>query len=141
MFKSIVKVVILLLAGAGALYLALAAAFFLSKDSCTIFPLMSIPSPSKALAVDIQNRSCAGEETVTMAWLRSGGSVASAGQVRLAELWTSPPLVDKDTGVVASPEIQVVWIDESTVKVIVPRNGKKAPKHGAFGVSVIYEER
>jgi hypothetical protein len=134
MVRTLIRGVVILLAGIGALYAAVLAVFFLSSH-CFIAPVMSVPSPSGAYAIDVQRRSCSGDQGRIEVWLRRAGSPDLTG------LWKSRPLADEEEALVESSKIEVVWLENSMVKLRVPRNGSPHRAFEVDGARVIYEQR
>jgi hypothetical protein len=141
MIRHVMRVGLYLLAAVGALYLAMLGMFFFSRNVCEVSPIASFPSPSLKIAVDVQHRSCRGEEMVTTASLRKPLTTSPSERTTSTELWTSPPLADASAATVESSPVQAVWISESTVKVMVPRGTRKAFEREFDGVRIVYEER
>lgn len=135
------RVGLYLLAAVGVLYLAMLGMFFFSRSFCEISQIASFPSPSLKIAVDVQNSACRGKEPVTTAFLRRPLSTDPSVPTTLTELWTSPPLVGPAPIDVGSSPVHALWIDESTVKIFVPRGTRKAFERDFDGVTVVYEER
>lgn len=134
MVQRVLHVGLYLLAGIGALYLVMLGMFFFSRNACEISAFAKFPSPSLDRTVEVEQRSCRGQESVVTAWLTTGRSGS-----RL-ELSTSPVPADAVAGG-ASP-ILAVWTDGSHVRLVIPRGSSKVFERGGVeGVTVKYEER
>jgi hypothetical protein len=140
MIRHVMRFGLYLLAAIGALYLVMLGMFFFSREFCEISTVASFPSPTWKFAVDVQNSACRGKEPVTAAWLRMASTTSPSGHT-LTELWTSPPLVGALPSDVGSSPVHAQWIDESIVKVAVPRGTRNVLEREFEGVTIVYVER
>ena len=136
-------VVLSVFAVVGVLYSALLLIMWLGPPaaSCTVYPVMSVPSTSGRLQAEVRNEICESKQRYeTIVWLSDGTSVNLGGKTWSA--FIAPSAQNAPLGSYTPLSLQLKWLSDTELQISYPAGTKLLSSAGTkYDVTVTYVER
>jgi hypothetical protein len=108
---------------------------------CTVYPVMSVPSPSGQFRAEVKNEICESKNRYdTIVWLTDGVSVNLGGKTWSALI--APSTQNVAGGSYSPLQLQLTWLNDSELEISFPAGTElRSRAEARNGVEVNYRER